>query len=76
MLVPFLNLLFGTEALVTEKPEFALNADALLNTLNYQISQIIIEKGQVGSFNFYLYTADYGIPNEKPGPFLCYVLYG
>lgn len=52
MLVPFLNLLFGTEALVTEKPEFALNADALLNTLNYQISQIIIEKGQLEALIF------------------------
>ena len=52
MLVPFLNLLFGTEALVTEKPEFALNADALLNSLNYQISQIIIEKGQLEALIF------------------------
>ncbi|MCK9452981.1 MAG: ABC transporter ATP-binding protein/permease [Bacteroidales bacterium] len=52
MLVPFLNLLFGTEALVTEKPEFALNADALLNTLNYQISQIIVERGQLEALIF------------------------
>jgi len=52
MLVPFLNLLFGTEALVTEKPEFALNANALLNSLNYQISQIIIEKGQLEALIF------------------------
>lgn len=52
MLVPFLNLLFGTEALVTEKPAFALNANALLNSLNYQISQIIVEKGQLEALIF------------------------
>lgn len=52
MLVPFLNLLFGTEALVIDKPEFALNADALINTLNYQISQIIVERGQLDALIF------------------------
>lgn len=46
LLVPFLNLLFGTETLVTQKPEFALNADSLIQILNYYISQIIIEDGQ------------------------------
>ncbi len=46
LLVPFLNLLFGTETLVTQKPEFALNADSAIQTLNYYISRIIIEDGQ------------------------------
>ncbi|MDY0075836.1 MAG: ABC transporter ATP-binding protein [Bacteroidales bacterium] len=52
MLVPFLNLLFGTEALVTEKPTFELNADGLINMLNYQISTIIVEKGQLQALIF------------------------
>ncbi|MDA3943182.1 MAG: ABC transporter ATP-binding protein [Bacteroidetes bacterium] len=52
MLVPFLNLLFSTDALVTAKPEFALNADALINSLNYYISAIIIEQGQLQALIF------------------------
>lgn len=47
LLVPFLNLLFSTEALVTTKPEFALNADTIIQILNYYISQVIIEEGQL-----------------------------
>lgn len=45
LLVPFLNLLFGTESLVTEKPALALNSDALLGYMNYFISKIIINEG-------------------------------
>lgn len=47
LLVPFLNLLFGTDELVTVQPEFALNSEALLNTLNYFISAVILEKGHL-----------------------------
>ncbi len=47
LLIPFLNLLFGMNDLITKKPVFAFNADALLNFLNYQISQIIITSGKV-----------------------------
>ncbi|MDR0970674.1 MAG: ABC transporter ATP-binding protein/permease [Lentimicrobiaceae bacterium] len=47
LLVPFLNLLFNSENLVTVQPEFALNSEAILNTLNYYISMIIIEKGKI-----------------------------
>ncbi len=47
LLVPFLNLLFSTEALVTDKPEIALSADSLIQLLNYYISKIIIEQGQL-----------------------------
>ncbi len=47
LLVPFLNLLFSTEALVTNKPEIALSADSLIQLLNYYISKIIIEQGQL-----------------------------
>jgi subfamily B ATP-binding cassette protein MsbA len=47
LLVPFLNLLFSTDALVTVKPDFALNADTIIQILNYYISQVIIEEGQL-----------------------------
>lgn len=52
MLIPFLNLLFGIEALVTERPEITLNAEAVINYLNYFISKIIIEKGKVDALIF------------------------
>lgn len=47
LLIPFLNLLFGMDDLVTEKPELAFNTDSLLGYLNYEISQIIITSGKV-----------------------------
>ena len=46
MIVPFLNLLFNPDNLITVKPEFSLSSDALLETMNYYISMIIISKGQ------------------------------
>lgn len=46
MIVPFLNLLFNPDNLITVKPEFSLSSDALLETMNYYISAIIIAKGQ------------------------------
>ena len=46
MIVPFLNLLFNPDNLLTVKPEFSLSSDALLETMNYYISAIIIAKGQ------------------------------
>ena len=46
MIVPFLNLLFNPDNLVVVKPEFSLSSDALLETMNYYISAIIIAKGQ------------------------------
>lgn len=52
MLVPFLNLLFGKEELVTIRPEFHLNAESLLTYLNYYISQIIITQGKISALMF------------------------
>ncbi len=46
MIVPFLNLLFNPDNLITVKPEFSLSSEALLETMNYYISSIIIAKGQ------------------------------
>jgi subfamily B ATP-binding cassette protein MsbA len=52
LLVPFLNLLFGTDALVTTRPDWALSSESLLGNMNYLISTIIIEKGQVQALVF------------------------
>ena len=49
LLIPFLNLLFGIEEMVTEQPEFALSIDTLLGYLNYQISSVIIEQGRINA---------------------------
>ena len=46
MVVPFLNLLFNPNNLITVKPEFSMSSDALIETMNYYISSIIIAKGQ------------------------------
>jgi subfamily B ATP-binding cassette protein MsbA len=52
MLVPFLNLLFGIEKLVVEKPEITLSADHVLDFINYYISQIIITSGETQALVF------------------------
>jgi subfamily B ATP-binding cassette protein MsbA len=49
LLIPFLNLLFGIEDLVTERPEFSLGTRALLDYLNYFISDIIVSQGKVAA---------------------------
>jgi subfamily B ATP-binding cassette protein MsbA len=45
LLMPFLNILFKPDALVTAKPEFTGNFSAIYGTFNYYISQIIILHG-------------------------------
>lgn len=52
MIVPFLNMLFNPNNLTTVKPEFALDTDTLLATLDYYISSIIIEHGQASALIF------------------------
>lgn len=47
LLIPFLNLLFGIDDLVTEQPEIVFNTKSLLHYLNYEISQIIIISGKI-----------------------------
>ena len=50
MLAPFLQLLFGTEKLITAKPVMAgasLSAGTILNYLKYFISRLILEQGTV-----------------------------
>lgn len=47
LLIPFLNLLFGINDLVTVKPELVFNTKSLLEYLNYEISNIIVANGKV-----------------------------
>ena len=47
LLIPFLNLLFGINDLVTEEPELAFNTKSFLDYLNFQISQVIISSGKI-----------------------------
>ena len=47
LLIPFLNLLFGMNELVTEKPILSFSTDSFLQFLNYHISQVIITQGKV-----------------------------
>jgi len=52
MLVPFLNLLFGMEELVTTRPEFSLSPDSILAYLNYYISRLIETQGTMQALVF------------------------
>jgi len=52
LLIPFLNLLFGINKLVTVKPVLELDTHAILNYLNYYISQIIIHSGKMQALVF------------------------
>jgi len=52
MLIPFLNLLFGIEKLVDTAPEFSYSPEAILNSLNYYISQVIIDRGKIDALIF------------------------
>ncbi len=47
MVIPFLKLLFvGTDKLIYVKPAFALNVESLTGTVNYYISQMIINNSK------------------------------
>ena len=46
LLAPFLSLLFGKTELITEKPEFSLSSDSLIEYMNYMLSDIIQSQGE------------------------------
>ncbi|MEE4256296.1 MAG: ABC transporter ATP-binding protein [Bacteroidales bacterium] len=46
LLAPFLSLLFGKTELITQKPEFSLSSDALIDYMNYTLSDIIQSQGE------------------------------
>lgn len=52
LLVPFLNLLFGREELVTVRPEFHFSTESILSYINYFISDIIISQGKISALMF------------------------
>ena len=53
LVVPFLNLLFQTDAIeAVAKPEFSLTADYLLDYLNYYMSNLIIDQGHTYALVF------------------------
>jgi len=49
LLIPFLNLLFGIEDLVTDKPTLGFSTQTFLDYLNYYISDIIISQGKIAA---------------------------
>ncbi len=52
LLIPFLNLLFGINKLVTVRPALSFSTHSMLNYLNYYISQIIIHQGKIQALVF------------------------
>lgn len=75
MLIPFLNLLFGKQNLVTVNPGFELSSSGVQNFFNFQLSKIIIENNNQKEYailfiiaillsaiilkNFFLYISRY-----------------
>lgn len=47
LLIPFLNLLFGLNDLVTVRPAFTFSKAAILGNMNYFISNVIIHHGKI-----------------------------
>jgi subfamily B ATP-binding cassette protein MsbA len=47
LLAPFLSLLFGTTELVMDKPELSFSSEALIDYMNYILSNIIREQGRM-----------------------------
>ncbi|MEN8118949.1 MAG: ABC transporter ATP-binding protein [Bacteroidota bacterium] len=47
LLIPFLGILFESQELILEKPDFVFKSEAILNYFNYYISLIIIEEGKI-----------------------------
>ena len=52
LLIPFLNLLFGINKLITVRPALYFSTHSMLNYLNYYISQIIIHHGKIQALVF------------------------
>ncbi|MBN2639262.1 MAG: ATP-binding cassette domain-containing protein [Bacteroidales bacterium] len=52
LLIPFLNLLFGINELVTVRPDLHFSTKSALNYLNYYVSQIISQYGKIEALIF------------------------
>ena len=46
LFIPFLEILFGREALVTEAPVWELSIDGVSASIKYQLSQVIVTQGR------------------------------
>ncbi len=81
LLVPFLSILFDSQKLVLEEPEFTYTSEAILNYFYYYISQIIITEGKIKALlyvsvfilvsilfkNLFLYFAKYFMASLRNG---------
>ncbi|HZG23497.1 MAG TPA: ABC transporter ATP-binding protein [Chitinophagaceae bacterium] len=52
MLIPFLDVLFFPEKRIFELPELRFNADSILKTLSYYLSQVIGQNGVVTALGY------------------------
>lgn len=52
MIIPFLTILFDKTKIVTSAPPFAFNKDAIVGNFNFEISKIIVEKGEIDALLF------------------------
>ena len=52
MVIPFLGILFKTQALVYEPVPFAVTVDSLQHNFNYLLSRFVVEKGELYALVF------------------------
>ncbi len=52
LVIPFLGLLFGTQEMVTEQPQFQANIESVVNVFYYTFSSVIIEYGKTKALMF------------------------
>ncbi len=56
LLIPFLEILFDRRELVYERPEFQLDAQSLIDSFNYYLSQLIVEQGKGAALAFVCFS--------------------
>jgi subfamily B ATP-binding cassette protein MsbA len=52
LLIPFLEILFDRRELVAEPPTFQMDAQSLIDSFNYYLSQLIVEQGKSAALAF------------------------
>lgn len=56
LLIPFLEILFDRRELVYERPEFQQDAQSLIDSFNYYLSQLIVEQGKGAALAFVCFS--------------------
>jgi subfamily B ATP-binding cassette protein MsbA len=56
LIVPFLSVLFQQVKLVTVKPEFAFSVNAVIDTFNFYLGQLIANKGAISALVMVAFT--------------------